>query len=57
MVSVAVFKRNLLLASSRRCSEDGGSLFPQNSIHYKLFFVCAEGNKPNDFWVEMSSLN
>jgi len=36
----------------RRC-EDGGSLFLQKSIHYRLFFDCVEGNNPNAFWIEM----
>jgi len=41
----------------RRHSEDGGSLFPQNNIHSKLFCVCVEGNNLSTFWIEMRSLN
>jgi len=54
MVCVAVFQRNLLFASSGG-TEDGDSLFPQNSIHSKLFCVCVEGNNPSAFWIEMIS--
>ena len=41
----------------RRYSEDGDNLFPQNSIHSKLFCVCVEGNNASAFWIEMRSLN
>ena len=40
-----------------RCSEDGDSLFPQKSIHSKLFCVCVEGNNASAFWIEIRSLN
>ena len=37
----------------RRHSEDGHSLFPQNSIHSKLCCFCEEGNNPSASSVEM----
>jgi len=41
----------------RRHSEDGDSVFPQNSMHSKLFCVCVKGNNLSAFWIEMVSLN
>ena len=40
-----------------RCSKDGDSLFPQNSIHSKLLCIYVEGNNASAFWIELRSLN
>ena len=37
----------------KRCSEDGGSMFLQKSIHFRLFFDCGEGNIPIAFLIEV----
>ena len=39
----------------RRLSEDGGSMFIQNSIHTRQFGVCVEGHNFSAFQIEMMS--